>query len=400
MASETSKSRAKDAGNVDPNEVLQYLLSKNVPTNHALGMLSNMYYESLFDPTAMGDKGSSAGLFQHHASRKDGLLKATNGDLSNWKAQIDYALSESSSKKYLSKSFKTPEEASHWFTYNWEVPSNKAEKAVQRQAWIKSFNNGQYSTGIYNPNNLNVQVKTVAPSKSSGKKSTSQDIEGSNVETTSIPTPDMQIPTAYISPELLGNVGYGPPQQASINPDEFIAAVEKEDEKETEKQAKIKESEARSQIEQKTQEEIKQENQNAFLEMIQAATDNSALQSNNNQQDTTAAQRMAQAYQFEEIPIQQGMPKLPTIYQFEEGGEMEDEEEEEEVEENEREVNEEEEENKKEEDENEDENEDEENIDDEEENEDEEDEDEVQYLTPEKIEELISKGYKIEYVKK
>jgi hypothetical protein len=400
MASETSKSRAKDAGNVDPNEVLQYLMSKNISTNHALGMLSNMYYESLFDPTAMGDKGASAGLFQHHASRKDGLLKATNGDLSNWKAQIDYALSEGASKKYLSRNFASPEEASHWFTYNWEAPSNKAEKAVQRQAWIKSFNNGQYSTGIYNPNNLNVQIKTVAPSKSTGKKATSQDIEGSSTETTNVVTPDMQIPTAYISPELLGNVGYGPPQQASINPDEFVAAVEKEDEKETEKQAKVKESEARSQIEQKTQEEIQQENQNAFLEMIQAATDNSAIQSGNKQQDTTAAQRMAQAYQFEEIPVQQGMPELPTIYQFEKGGEMEDEEEEEDVEEMDEEENNEEEENEKEEVENEEEDEDKEDEEGEEDEEEGEEEDEVEYLTPEEIEELISKGYKIQYVKK
>ena len=396
MAAETSKSRAKDAQNVDPNEVLQYLLSKNISINHAIGMVTNMYYESLFDPLAMGDKGTSAGLFQHHADRKDKLMKATNGDLSNWKAQVDYALSENASKKYLSRSFKTPEEASYWFTYNWENPSNRAEKAVQRQSWIKSFNGGQYFTGIYNPNNLDVELKAVAPSKSSGKKATYTNLEGTAA---GISEPQPYIPSAYIPPEMMSGVDYGP--------QEFVAEVEKEQDKQVEKETKSQESTARAELDAKTQEAQQKENELAFLKTIQKAVDVSALNQNQNtsQEDQNRMANMAAGYQFEEMPIQQSLPQLPTIYQFEEGGEKSEEDEEEvEESENEDENNKESEdedsnEENMEEDEESEDNEDDEEEDEGEDKDEEEDEDEVEYLTPEEIEELIKKGYKIEYVK-
>lgn len=150
-------SNKKPNKRVSPNEVYSYLISKGVPTQHAIGMMANIRHESNFIPTAIGDSGTSGGFFQHHASRFTGLKKYTGGDLTNWKKQIDYALSESDTKNYLKKDFKTPEEASYWFTTKWERPANAGTKAVQRQGWIKEFmsNRGKdWNAPTYNPEGL------------------------------------------------------------------------------------------------------------------------------------------------------------------------------------------------------------------------------------------------------
>lgn len=142
---------------VSPNEVYAYLIKKGVPTQHAIGMLANIRHESNFIPDAIGDSGESFGLFQHNQSRGQALKKATNGDLKNWQKQIDFALSESDTKNYLKQSFKTPEQASYWFTTKWERPTNANTKAVERQGWIKEFmsNRGKdWQAPTYNPEGL------------------------------------------------------------------------------------------------------------------------------------------------------------------------------------------------------------------------------------------------------
>jgi hypothetical protein len=142
---------------VSPNAVYDYLIQKGVPHNHALGMMANIRHESNFIPTAKGDSGTSAGLFQHHNERYSGLKKHVNNDLRNWKGQIDYALNEGDTKSFLKKDFKSPEQASHWFTTKWERPQDAGKKAVQRQGWIKTYldNRGQdYNQNLYNPENI------------------------------------------------------------------------------------------------------------------------------------------------------------------------------------------------------------------------------------------------------
>ena len=142
-----AKQRVKDGQGerVDPNEAYSYLISKGVPSNHAIGMLANIQAESGFNPTVVGDNGAAVGLFQHNSARKDALLNYTNGSL-DWKKQIDYALTEGDTKRYLSKGFESPEQASSWFTTNWERPTNKEQKAVERQKWIGTFQGGSFAT--------------------------------------------------------------------------------------------------------------------------------------------------------------------------------------------------------------------------------------------------------------
>ena len=111
-------------------ELVNYIISQGVPYNAALGMVANISAESSFNPAAIGDSGASGGLFQHHADRFAGLRKALGPTwASDWKGQIDYALSEPDTDLFLSASYETPEEATRAFTTQWERPANAEQQA-------------------------------------------------------------------------------------------------------------------------------------------------------------------------------------------------------------------------------------------------------------------------------
>ena len=125
---------------VPSKEIYDYLKSKGVSHNHAMGMLANIQAESSFNAGAIGDNGTSGGLFQHHAERFSGMVSFAGKDWAkNWKRQVDYALREDAGKQYVEKQFKNAEEASAWFTLNFERPSNKETKARQRLENLKNF---------------------------------------------------------------------------------------------------------------------------------------------------------------------------------------------------------------------------------------------------------------------
>lgn len=125
---------------VDRDEVLAYLLSRGVPENHAHGMIANIQAESGFRPTineqaplVPGSRGGY-GLFQHTGPRRRALEAQPN--YQEWRTQVDFALSEPESKKYLAQSFKTPADASMWFTKHWERPANAEQKARERLKYL------------------------------------------------------------------------------------------------------------------------------------------------------------------------------------------------------------------------------------------------------------------------
>jgi len=125
---------------VPPREIYDYLVSKGVPDIHAKGMLANIQAESSFDSGAIGDNGTSGGLFQHHNTRFRAMKSAAGENWQeNWKGQVDYALSEGDTTEYLSTQFSSAEDASKWFTMYWERPSNKRQKAIARTGNLKNF---------------------------------------------------------------------------------------------------------------------------------------------------------------------------------------------------------------------------------------------------------------------
>lgn len=115
--------------------IKSYLLSKGLDRNQTAGILANIQHESSFDAGILGDGGTSGGLFQHHNERFSNMMAATGGSnkwQTNWKGQIDFALSEPAGQQYKSKKFATPEEATAWWTIEFEVPSNRFAKAETR----------------------------------------------------------------------------------------------------------------------------------------------------------------------------------------------------------------------------------------------------------------------------
>lgn len=125
---------------VSSKEVYDYLISKGLSHNHAMGMLANIQAESSFDAGAIGDNGTSGGLFQHHAERFDGMVAFAGKDWAKkWQRQVDYALREDAGKQYVNKEFKNAMEASAWFTLNFEKPANKEQKAKERLDYLQNF---------------------------------------------------------------------------------------------------------------------------------------------------------------------------------------------------------------------------------------------------------------------
>ena len=117
---------------VSQKEIYNYLISKGLSRNHALGMIANIKAESNFDVGILGDNDTSGGLFQHHDGKEkrfSQMKEFVGSDWeTNWKGQIDFALQEDDGVKYINEPFDNPQEASEWFTMNFERPYSTIEK--------------------------------------------------------------------------------------------------------------------------------------------------------------------------------------------------------------------------------------------------------------------------------
>jgi hypothetical protein len=138
---------------VSANQVYNYLINeKGLDKNKSLGILANIYAESNFkmDAEEVGG-GGGIGLFQHtYSTRKKGLLETVPDYKTNWKGQIDYALSENEAKGYLNTDFKTAEDAAQYFMVNNLRPAEfierngekinlREERTNKHNEYLKSF---------------------------------------------------------------------------------------------------------------------------------------------------------------------------------------------------------------------------------------------------------------------
>jgi len=124
-------------GSVAWTAVRDYLASKGLSKAHIIGMLANIHHESGFRPQVQVVDSNglpSGGLFQHNGPRFTTLQQKLGTSWgSNWKGQIDFALSEPDGRRYLSNAFTDPHAASKWWTINFERPA-KAQVAAQTRA--------------------------------------------------------------------------------------------------------------------------------------------------------------------------------------------------------------------------------------------------------------------------
>lgn len=120
-------------------EIFEHLKSKGLDDNKALGVLSNLKHESAFKPDAVGDSGTSGGMFQHHNERLTALSERVPDWKTNWKGQVDFALDEPEGQDYLRQNFDTPEDASRYFTKNFERPANADDEAEKRASDLTRY---------------------------------------------------------------------------------------------------------------------------------------------------------------------------------------------------------------------------------------------------------------------
>lgn len=151
-------------GAIDPKEIYKYLREKGLDHEHAVGMVNNAFHESKFKASDdTGDQGTSGGLFQFHNDRMRKMTQFVGKDWStDWKGQIDYALTEPQTQRYLSQQFKDSSEASKFFTKNWEVPKYKDQRAEERLSTIKNFDSLKYEGGKSQKDSQPDSTKTLA----------------------------------------------------------------------------------------------------------------------------------------------------------------------------------------------------------------------------------------------
>lgn len=137
----------KSSGNqVDPNEIKKYLLSKGFDNNQAAGWLVNIKWECGFKPGAYvasdAGQGQSGGLFGFHDPVNGkglftDMVKFTGGGnkwQTDWQGQLNFAMQDPRGQQYKSLKFKSPAQAAHWWTVNYEKPANTTKQAAARAA--------------------------------------------------------------------------------------------------------------------------------------------------------------------------------------------------------------------------------------------------------------------------
>jgi len=120
-------------------EYYDYLISKGLEPNNALGITLNVDRESKFNPSDSHIDSNNlmvGGAFQWNGPRFAAMIKAVPDWKTNWKGQIDYAINESVGPQYQKQKFNSPLEAADWWMEKWEVPLNPAaDSAKMRETY-------------------------------------------------------------------------------------------------------------------------------------------------------------------------------------------------------------------------------------------------------------------------
>lgn len=139
-------------------EIINELKNAGYEIKTIAGIISNMYYESGYNPNINGDSNTSYGLCQWHAGRKTKLQTycSTNGlDYTTIKGQIkylDYELKTFYKNVYAKiVNASTPFEAGYYFCKNFEIPANTEFQSIKR---------GNYAETIYKEININISIES------------------------------------------------------------------------------------------------------------------------------------------------------------------------------------------------------------------------------------------------
>ncbi len=124
-------------------EIYDYLINvKKMNDMQALGLMANISRESSFVPNIRERGGTGVGLFQWSHGRVAPFIRAVPDWETNWKAQIDYALSEPerlslvAPGEYQAKNFSSAQEAADWWMNEWERPADPTSGSKKHQQYL------------------------------------------------------------------------------------------------------------------------------------------------------------------------------------------------------------------------------------------------------------------------
>lgn len=128
--------------------IVNYLIDKGLNGAAACGIAGNIFHESSFDTSAVGDYGTSFGICQWHLNRGTAMKKmAGTGWANNLTGQLDYLWYELTTSYYstltalksTSNDVTGCKKAADVFVRQFERPSDVDIKSVQRQSTASSY---------------------------------------------------------------------------------------------------------------------------------------------------------------------------------------------------------------------------------------------------------------------
>jgi len=132
-------------------EAVAQALSRYFSRQAAAGLMANIEHESGFNPTALGDSGTSFGLFQWHNSRYTALVNMFPDSYWTIESQIQYLMYELQNGyrdvyNVLMDSTKSPYDKALYFCLYFEKPADKKNKCPKRA--LKAAGYYDYLGGI------------------------------------------------------------------------------------------------------------------------------------------------------------------------------------------------------------------------------------------------------------
>lgn len=179
---------------VDPRAVYEKIRSLGVGHAAAVGILANIQAESGFNTEAVGDSGTSGGLFQHHLGRWDALKQyaaSTGRSWSDMGAQVEFAIREAAGMRGWDPNATDSRAASIWWTTVFERPANAQQKAQERAELTTRYE-------MYGTSQMGVDTTTPNPNPTGTTGTT-----GATVS----PTTGVTYPAGYPSGMSLFRVG-------------------------------------------------------------------------------------------------------------------------------------------------------------------------------------------------
>lgn len=132
------------------DKIYSYLSNKGLNKASICGILSNIYYESNYNPLAVGDNGTSYGLCQWHLTRREELFRYANKkglNVNSIETQIDYMLEELKNSYYIvntllynnANSINDAYNVADVFCKYYEIPADKINKARERGSYARKL---------------------------------------------------------------------------------------------------------------------------------------------------------------------------------------------------------------------------------------------------------------------